>query len=903
MKNLYKQHLFLKSKVILIVFMMFGICAVAQKPKAKSNLEISLEADEKIDTEVKGNMSINLNTGFPMAMYQVNFEVPEGTPESMAQHYLQQAHEKLGIPQNELTNLRHHATRSTNAGSVVRYRQYSGQYPVNRAEVTISISPQNKVVFVMNSYEINTNSGSVQPSISEAVAYQLAFNYLGVSSGVNYTDTKLMVYKNTKIERLAYEVIIATHHPAGEWHVYVDARSQEIFKVEDMSHYHKDKDKTKSEAEPNARAMVPVDGTGMVFNPDPLSSNQVAYGGGYVDGNDANTTQLNDARFSVTLRDIDLTAGVYTLKGPRAEIVDFEAPFDGLYTQSSSVFNFTRNEQGFEAVNTYYHIDYMIGYINETLGCDVLPYQYSTGVRFDPHALNGDDNSYYSSATGRLAFGEGCVDDAEDSDVIHHELGHGLHDWVTSGGLSQVNGLSEGSGDYVAQSYNRSLGNWTPADAAYNYVFNWDGHNVCWNGRTTGYTAVYPSGLVGQIHTDGQIWASCLMGIWNQIGREEMDKIFYEGLGMTNGSSNQNDAANAVYQAAINLNYTQTQLIAIHDSLEDCGYTLPPLPGPPVAMFDAETTMLCLDNNSFIDFTDTSSPAGTSWLWTFEGGTPATSTDQNPEISYAAEGVYDVTLTVTNEFGTDTTTESDFITVLAGDNCPACTSPTNTTVIPISTTGNVTYNSIINVPGAGDITDVNVTINITHTYDADLDIFIISPTGTQVELTTDNGGSGDNFVNTVFDQQGTVSITTGSAPFTGVFIPEGNLTNFNGEEASGDWTLRITDDAGQDGGQLNSWTLEVCVDSVLSVAETEFGGFSIFPNPNHGEFTIKMNSISSDNITVEVFDIRGRSIFNNTYGSSANFNQLITLDAIQSGMYLVKVRDGERDIIKKIIIE
>lgn len=909
MKNFYKQHLTGKNSFLLLAFILFSISAVAQKPKTKSSFEISLESDEKIDTEIKDNMSINLNTGFPMAIYQVNFEVPQGTPEEMAQYYLQRQFKTLGIPQNELSNLRHHATRTTNAGSVVRYRQFTGNYPVNRAEVTISISPQNKVVYVMNSYEINTNLSSVQPAISQETAYQLAYDYLNVTGEVIYSDNKLMAYKNTKIMRLAYEVTIFTQQPAGEWHVFVDARTQAIFKVVDMAQYHKNEDKDKNKDTNNAGpqttslVMAPVNGTGFVFNPDPLSSNQVAYGGGYVDGNDANTTQLNNARISVTLRDIDLTAGVYKLKGPRAEIIDFESPTTGLFTQSTSTFNFTRNDQAFEAVNTYYHIDYMMGYINETLGCNVLPYQYSGGVQFDPHGLNGDDNSHYLSGSGRLAFGEGCVDDAEDSDVIHHELGHGLHDWVTVGGLSQVNGLSEGSGDYVAQSYNRSLGNWTSANPQYNWMFNWDGHNPCWNGRITNYTAVYPTGLVGQIHTDGQIWASCLMGIWDQIGRQEMDKIFYEGLGMTNGSSNQNDAANAVYQAAINLNYTQPQLVAIHDSLEACGYTLPPLPGPPVAMFSADNATICLDNGGSINFTDTSSPPGTSWLWTFEGGSPETSTAQNPTVAYAGEGTYNVTLNTTNIYGTNEVTVTDFITVLAGNNCPACSTPTNTTVIPISTTGNVTYNSVINVPGGGAITDVNVTINITHTWDADLDIFLISPSGTQVELTTDNGNDGDNYINTIFDQQATTPITSGTAPFTGAFIPEGNLSNFNGQDAAGNWTLRIVDDANQDGGQLNFWTLEVCVEPPLSVNENEFEEFSIFPNPNPGVFTIKLNSSSNNNINIDVYDIRGRAIFQKFYNNTSNFNQLINLNNVQSGMYLVKVSDGERETIKKIIIE
>ena len=903
MNSFYFSFFRTKAFILCLVTAFFNFYAMAQKPKEKNPLEISLATDEKIDTEIRGNMSINLDNGLPMAIYQVNFDVPAGTPEDMAMYYLQHQHKKLGIPQNELSNLRHHATRTSRAGSVVRYRQYSGDYPVNKAEVTITISPENKVVYVMNSYEVNVNMANTQPSISQEVAYHLANDYLNITGNIMFSDYRLMVYKNKRTTRLAYEVVISAEGLSGEWHVYVDALTQEIFKAVDMAHYHGDKDKDKKKKNSEQRMAVPVDGTGMVFNPDPLSSNQVNYGGGYVDGNDAATTQLNNARFSVTLRDIDLTGGIYTLRGPRAEIVDFEGPTTGLFTQTSSTFNFTRFDQGFEAVNTYYHIDFLMGYVNETLGLNIMPYQYTGGVRYDPHAAGGADNSYYSSGPGRLAFGEGCVDDAEDSDVIHHELGHGLHDWVTSGGLSQVDGLSEGCGDYIAQSYNRSLGNWTSANPQYNWVFNWDGHNPCWPGRITNYSAVYPTGLVGQIHTDGQIWASCLMGIWDQIGQQEMDIIFYEGLGMTNGSSSQNDAANAVYQAAVNLNYTQAQLVIIHSSLEDCGYTLPALPGPPIASFSSDTDTICLDNDTTIAFTDTTSPTATSWLWTFEGGTPATSTAQNPTVTYATEGTFDVTLSVTNEFGTDQVTITDYVTTLSGDNCPACTSSTNSTVVPISTGAGATYTSIINVPGGGDIIDVNVTINITHTWVSDLDISLISPAGTIVELTSDNGDDGNNYINTVFDQQATTPITSGTPPFTGTFLPEGNLSNLNGQDAAGNWTLRVVDDAFQDGGQINSWTLDVCVEPPLSVNENEFEAFSIFPNPNDGSFTIKLNSSSGNNINVEVYDVRGRAIFKNVYATSANFNENISLKNVQSGMYLVKVSDGEREVTRKVIVE
>ncbi|MCD4665538.1 MAG: PKD domain-containing protein [Bacteroidales bacterium] len=64
-----------------------------------------------------------------------------------------------------------------------------------------------------------------------------------------------------------------------------------------------------------------------------------------------------------------------------------------------------------------------------------------------------------------------------------------------------------------------------------------------------------------------------------------------------------------------------------------------------------------------VQFSDLSLNNPTSWEWTFEGGTPETSDEQNPSVIYNTEGVYDVTLTVTNQYGNDTKTIEDFITV------------------------------------------------------------------------------------------------------------------------------------------------------------------------------------------------------------------------------------------------
>jgi len=119
-------------------------------------------------------------------------------------------------------------------------------------------------------------------------------------------------------------------------------------------------------------------------------------------------------------------------------------------------------------------------------------------------------------------------------------------------------------------------------------------------------------------------------------------------------------------------------------------------------------------------------------------------------------------------------------------------------------------NSVISVPAGFAISDVNVTLDITHTYDADLDVFLISPQGTEVELFTEVGSSGNNFTGTILDDECATPITSGTAPFAGCYRPEGSLSAFDGQNPSGVWALRVEDDAGADTGTLNSWELELC---------------------------------------------------------------------------------------------
>ncbi|WBX75623.1 Ig-like domain-containing protein [Tenacibaculum ovolyticum] len=116
----------------------------------------------------------------------------------------------------------------------------------------------------------------------------------------------------------------------------------------------------------------------------------------------------------------------------------------------------------------------------------------------------------------------------------------------------------------------------------------------------------------------------------------------------------------------------------------------------------------------------------------------------------------------------------------------------------------------VNFSTSGSITDVNVTLNITHGYVGDLYIRLTSPNGTFIGLSTYRGSFGNNYTNTIFDDSAANPISSGTAPFAGTFRPEAALSNFIGENPTGNWTLSVFDINGGDVGTIDSFSIEIC---------------------------------------------------------------------------------------------
>ncbi|MFN6051805.1 MAG: S8 family serine peptidase [Planctomycetia bacterium] len=129
-----------------------------------------------------------------------------------------------------------------------------------------------------------------------------------------------------------------------------------------------------------------------------------------------------------------------------------------------------------------------------------------------------------------------------------------------------------------------------------------------------------------------------------------------------------------------------------------------------------------------------------------------------------------------------------------------------------------TVTSTISVSSDFNITDLDIGVNIFHTYDSDLVITLKSPTGQVATLANRRGGSSDNFTSTWFNDEAATSISAGKAPFTGSFRPETALSVFDGKNAKGTWTLSISDKASKDVGYLSYWGLKISGTVIPSTA-------------------------------------------------------------------------------------
>ena len=216
----------------------------------------------------------------------------------------------------------------------------------------------------------------------------------------------------------------------------------------------------------------------------------------------------------------------------------------------------------------------------------------------------------------------------------------------------------------------------------------------------------------------------------------------------------------------------------------------------------------------------------------------------------------------------------------------------------------------VNVPANVVISDLNLSVNITHTRINDLYVGLLKPGATtvgEIRLVYQQScptSTTSNMI-TTFDDSGVTLACAGIAG-SNTYRPLTTLDIYNGQSSLGDWRLVIADVVAANNGTLNSFAVNICSTTTTeTLATAAFGltDFVVYPNPNNGDFNIKFNTNSSNGVKVLVHDMRGRRILENDFTSSATFNENIHLNNAQSGVYLLTVTDGERKEVKKIVVE
>lgn len=480
---------------------------------------------------------------------------------------------------------------ATPAGRVIRFEQRHEEIRIFGTEIQVRLNHSSRVRQIDLTHIEPVKV--VQPArdkkaLTAAAAVKAASDSLGEHTLRRKVASPEKVYFPTPEGlRLAYEVFILAGPPAHDWHIIVDAYTGEILVKGDL--------------------IWEVDGQGKVFDPNPVVT---ASNNTYRDPTAtvatcgfAGTAQatVDAQQTSRTLKGITLSGGKHKLEGDYVKLRDFGTPTIASPEETNANnFNYASNNNGFEAVMVYYHVDTLQRYIQNTLD---ITNANNRKIEADAHdnSTPGYTGAWYSPGDKGLHFGDsgGCNPDrAEDADCIYHEYNHAIMDNVRPGygptqwdpvsssykgvpnpvtGRRESRALGEGFGDILACVY------FAPDHSYQREVFE-DWVFAPGGLRRVDGTKVYPTDWADEEHDDGEIWSAALWNIYRAIGgdsasattkraaRDELLKIMITSYFALTTNPNMMDAAEIMMDT--NAELTEYRLVhgrEMLDSFHDRG--------------------------------------------------------------------------------------------------------------------------------------------------------------------------------------------------------------------------------------------------------------------------------------------------------------------------------------------
>ncbi len=191
------------------------------------------------------------------------------------------------------------------------------------------------------------------------------------------------------------------------------------------------------------------------------------------------------------------------------------------------------------------------------------------------------------------------------------------------------------------------------------------------------------------------------------------------------------------------------------------------------------------------------------------------------------------------------------------------------------------------------VTDIDVDLDIDHTFLSDLLVSLTSPSGTTIVLISNSCDDLKN-LNATFDNSAIDFICNGDPAISGTVKPLGSLDSFVGESLLGEWTLTIKDNALSDGGSLKSFSMDVCVEGQFRPDADNDGVFDDGPDLCLG--TLEGTQVDTTGCPVNIFPNDNFSLEVRSESCRANNDGSVEIGIKLPLDYTITVTGNETDL-------